>query len=61
MKVDLLKTSYIAEDGNIFECSDPNKFAQILKTIGTSASSEEVENVLTEKGIPYKRYKVITA
>ncbi len=58
MKVNLLKTAYITEDNNIFECDDPNKFAQVLKTIGSSASSEEVELILNEKGIPYKRYKV---
>ena len=60
MKVKLLKTAYITEDDNIFECSDLDKFAQVLKTIGTSASSEEAERILSEKGIPYKRYKVIT-
>ncbi len=58
MKVKLLNTAYIAEDNNIFECGDLNKFAQVLKTIGESASSEEAEHILKEKGIPYKRYKI---
>ena len=58
MKVNLLKTAYITEDNNIFECGDLNKFAQVLKTIGSSASSEEVERVLNEKKIPYKRYVI---
>ena len=59
MKVNLLKTAYITEDGSIFECEDTNKFAQVLKNVGESASSEEAERILNEKGIPYKRYKVI--
>ena len=61
MKVNLLKTAYLTEDGSIFECGDPNKFARVLKTIGSSPSSKDVENTLTEEGIPYKRYKVIEA
>ena len=61
MKVKLLNTAYITEDNSIFECEDINKFAQVLKTIGSSTSSEDVESILNKKGIPYKRYKIIEA
>ena len=59
METQLLNTAYITEDNNIFECSDLNKFAQVLKIVGASASSEDAERTLKEKGIPFKRYKVI--
>ncbi len=58
MKVDLLKTAYITGDGNIFVCEDTNRFAQVLNIVATSVSSEEAEVILTEKGIPFKRYKL---
>ena len=58
MQLNMLKTAYITEDNNIFECIDYNKFTNVLKTIAESASSEEVEVILTKKGIPFKRYKV---
>ena len=60
MKVNLLKTAYITGDGNIFECEceDTNSFAQVLKIISKSVSSEEAEVILTEKKIPFKRYKL---
>ena len=59
MKLSLMKTAYLTEDGYIFELGNYRDFSKLVKIINKAPSISEAKTNLNKEGIDFTLYKVV--